>query len=673
MKKNALLVTALMICSFANAQFQFSDDFESYSSGDYICQESDVWTTWSGTDGGSEDIQVTLSDTPETSNTIHLEGTASGGGPVDIIADFGAVFTSGDFVFESDLYVAQSAGAYFNFQAESEIGVTWAMECTMTNGVISFLSSSTEIFSGVYPQADWFTITMEIDLTTNNWEAFINGESIGTFSNSINQVASLNLFPSEGSDFYVDNVSLSHTPFVLPNLNGAMLSLNPIDGLISQERYPIVEVKNLGAENITSFDVVLDFNSSQVTESIVGVNMSSYESMLVEFTSPIVLNQELELLTATITAINGSLVQDDILTDDSKTIEVTALKPADGKIVIAEEGTGTWCGWCPRGTVAMDFMARDFKGYYQGIAVHNGDPMAVPAYDQDLQVSGYPSALVDRGTEIDPSDIKGDFMERILLPPTAIITNGAQQEGDSLHVSLTVNFTSPANGNWKIACVLTEDGVSGTSGSYAQSNSYSGGASGDLIGLDGVNWADLSSSVSASMMVYDHVARAIMPSFDGFAGFPNSIQAGNSFTFNFKFGMGANWKTEDMHIVGMLMDSSGSIDNGSSSTLESAISNGFTSGENVLATSALSHVDAVLNVYPNPTSDYLQVSLNIKETSDLQFNIFNTAGQLVANHKYENVIGSQALPLNVSGFTNGLYTLELIMNDAVVTKQFLKH
>ena len=95
MKKNYFLFTALIIGSFVNAQFQFSDDFESYTSGDYICQESDVWTTWSGTEGGSEDIQVTLSDTPETSNTIHLEGTASGGGPVDIIADFGAVFYFG--------------------------------------------------------------------------------------------------------------------------------------------------------------------------------------------------------------------------------------------------------------------------------------------------------------------------------------------------------------------------------------------------------------------------------------------------------------------------------------------------------------------------------------------------------------------------------------------------
>ena len=211
------------------------------------------------------------------------------------------------------------------------------------------------------------------------------------------------------------------------------------------------------------------------------------------------------------------------------------MKPADGKIVIAEEGTGTWCGWCPRGTVAMDQMARDFEGFYQGIAIHNGDPMELAVYDQDLEVGGYPSALVDRGSEIDPGDIKIDFMERILVQPSAVISNGAVIEGDSLNVSLTVDFNLATAGNWKIACVLTEDNVSGVSSGYSQSNYYSGGDAGDLIGVDGVNWADLPGAVSASNMVYHHVARALSPSFDGYAGFPNSIEFGSTYTFNFKF------------------------------------------------------------------------------------------------------------------------------------------
>jgi len=535
MKKFYSLFSALAICAMANAQFSFSDDFESYTVGDYIGSNSSVWTTWSGATGGSEDAQVTDENANESSNSIYFSSTGTNGGPQDVVLDFGEVFTSGDFVLESDFYVNQSAGAYFNFQAESTIGTTWALDCHMSNGAISFQNGSAVMLAGAYTQAAWFTMKMEINLTTNNWEVFIDGASIGSFANGETQIASIDIFPTQGNQFYVDNISVSHTPYVMPELNGATMVISPIEGLVSQERYATVSVKNLGLSTISSFDMVLNYGSTELTESVSGVSLSSFDAMTVDFTSPIELGEGSSVLTVSITNINGLGIDDNDVSDDSKTIEVNAVKPADGKIVIAEEGTGTWCGWCPRGTVAMDQMARDFEGFYQGIAIHNGDPMELAVYDQDLEVGGYPSALVDRGSEIDPGDIKIDFMERILVQPSAVISNGAVIEGDSLNVSLTVDFNLATAGNWKIACVLTEDNVSGVSSGYSQSNYYSGGDAGDLIGVDGVNWADLPGAVSASNMVYHHVARALSPSFDGYAGFPNSIEFGSTYTFNFKF------------------------------------------------------------------------------------------------------------------------------------------
>ena len=52
--------------------------------------------------------------------------------------------------------------------------------------------------------------------------------------------------------------------------------------------------------------------------------------------------------------------------------------------VVGEEATGTWCGWCPRGAVALNWMDHDYEGYWQGIAVHNGDPMSDADYDNGL-------------------------------------------------------------------------------------------------------------------------------------------------------------------------------------------------------------------------------------------------------------------------------------------------
>jgi hypothetical protein len=671
MKKLNSLLIALAICSIANAQFSFSDDFESYTVGDYIGSNSAVWTTWSGATGGAEDAQVTDANANASSNSIYFESTSANGGPQDVVLDFGVVFSTGDFVFQSDFYVNQSAGAYFNFQAESVIGTTWALDCHMVDGGISFQNGSTVMLAAAYTQATWFTMKMEINLTTNNWEVFIDGVSMGSFANGETQIASIDIFPTQGNQFYVDNISATHTPYVMPQLNGAMLMINPIEGLVSQERYASVEVKNLGLTTISSFDVVLNYGSTELTESVSGVSLNSFDGMTVDFNSPIILGEGSSALTATINNINGLNIDDDT-SDDSKTIEVTAVKPADGKMVIAEEGTGTWCGWCPRGTVAMDLMARDFEGFYQGIAIHNGDPMELAVYDQDLDVSGYPSALVDRGTEIDPGDIKVDFMERILVEPSAFISNGASVDEDSLNVSLTVDFNLAASGNWKIACVLTEDNVSGVSSGYSQSNYYSGGDAGDLVGVDGTNWADLPGTVSASNMVYHHVARALSPSFEGYSGFPNSIESGSTYTFNFKFAIDENWKTEDMHIVGMLIGADSKIDNGSSSSIDDAIAAGFVSGTNVLGTTKLSQFDDVLSIYPNPSTDLVKLSLNIKDAATLELKIINVMGQTVASRNYGNLVGSQILPLNVSEFPSGIYTVEVLVNGSLSTKQFVK-
>lgn len=670
MKKIYTLLSALVFCTFANAQFSFSDDFENYSVGDYIGSNSSIWSTWSGATGGAEDVMVTDTNANQSSNSIYFSSTAANGGPQDVVLDFGTVFNNGDFVFESDFYVNQSAGAYFNFQAEAVIGTTWALDCHMSNGEILFQNGSDVVLATTYSQASWFTMKMEMNLTTNNWEVFIDGISVGSFANGETQIASIDIFPLEGNQFYVDNISVSHTPYILQELNGAMILINPIEGLVSQNRFAKVEVKNLGLTTINSFDVVLNYAGTELTESVTGAYLLSFDGMTIDFTSPIVLGEGSSTLSATITNVNG-LVDNDA-SDDAKIIEVNAVKPTDGKIVIAEEGTGTWCGWCPRGTVAMDQMARDFDGFYQGIAIHNGDPMAVTAYDQDLNVSSYPSALVDRSTEIDPGDIKVDFMERIIVQPSAMISNGASVDGDSLNVSLTVAFNTGASGNWKIACVLTEDNVTGVGSNYAQSNSYSGGDAGDLIGVDGTNWADLPGSVSASNMVYQHVARALSPSFEGYAGFPNSIELGSNFTFNFKFGLDEAWKIEDMHIVGMLIGANSMIDNGSSSSVEDAIAAGFVSGTNVLGSTELSQFDDLLNVYPNPASDIVKLSLNINETKDLQINIVNVLGQKMASRNYGRTSGAQNISLNVSDYPKGIYIVELIADGVQVKKQFVK-
>ena len=344
-------------------------------------------------------------------------------------------YVVGNFTFSQMMYVRAGAGAYFNFQAENTPGVSWALEVAFdVSGNILMSNTSGTSFSTSFPFDTWFEIKFEIDLSNNNWEVLIDGISQGSFANTINKIASLDLYTRIGDEFYVDDVCYDYIPATLPVNNGQVSNISTITGLVGQTRYPSVEIRNFGTDPVYSCDVTFDYNGAQMTENLTnigtGFGLLSLNSMQVDFPNSITLITGTNTGTATISNVNGMLVDDDP-SDDIMTTQITAITPAAGKLVIGEEATGTWCQWCPRGAVALNWMDYDYEGYWQGIAVHNGDPMADPDYDNGMApyIGGYPSGLVDRGLEIDPSAFKQDFLQRIVIPPSGIITNGAELNG----------------------------------------------------------------------------------------------------------------------------------------------------------------------------------------------------------------------------------------------------
>src|SRR6185436_18936209 len=105
--------------------------------------------------------------------------------------------------------------------------------------------------------------------------------------------------------------------------------------------------------------------------------------------------------------------------------DVEGVIPNKDKIYFAEEGTGTWCGWCPRGAVYLDYMTSTYPAQFAGVAVHTSDVMTVPAYDQGLGLNAFPSVRIDRTVTIDPMELEADFIERITEQPAVKITGTA--------------------------------------------------------------------------------------------------------------------------------------------------------------------------------------------------------------------------------------------------------
>ena len=696
MKKLYTLFFTFLLSFNANGQVSFCESFDSsLVSGDPIAQTSPSWNTWDELMNGAtapfiDDALVDVSRYYSPPNSLYIPATAAAG-PEDILLMFDPTlnitqanlsslstpYVVGDFTFSQMMYVRSGGGAYFNFQAENTPGVSWALEVNFdATGDILMSNTSGTSFAAGFTHDVWFEIKFEIDLSNNDWEVFIDGVSMGSFANSINQIASLDIYPRANDEYWLDDVCYSYVPATLFTNNGQISNISTISGLTGQTRYPSVEVRNFGTDPIYSCDVTFDYNGIQMTENLTNINsgfgLLSLTAMQVDFPNSITLLAGTNIGTATVSNVNGAF-QDDNPADDVMSTQVVAITPVENKLVIGEEATGTWCGWCPRGAVALNFMDRDYHGYFQGIAVHNGDPMTNTDYDAGLApyIGGYPSALVDRGTEIDPSDFELDFLQRIVTPIAGTISNGAVQNGTIIDVSLDVDIQSSISGNWKLACVLVEDSVTGSGGTWYQSNSY--GSNGiTLIDVNGVDWGTLPNWVPDAQMIYRHVARGIAPSFDGEALDATSYNSGDQFTKCFQFTLDPTWDLTQMHIVGMLINPNGEIDNASSTSIATSIANGFHSCNSTSISDELMGPDQKLTIYPNPAVSTTTLLMTLETEEEVSISVKSIEGKLIAKGEYGTMIGSHSLTFDVSDFAKGVYVIEAQIGNEVIIKKFIK-
>ena len=100
---------------------------------------------------------------------------------------------------------------YINFQEDVVVGTTWNMSVTFIGGVMDIEIDGASVLTGSYTSTDpagntvWNTFEFECDYSTGTWEVFADGVSQGTFVNA-DPVASVNIYPGAGVEYYLDNV-----------------------------------------------------------------------------------------------------------------------------------------------------------------------------------------------------------------------------------------------------------------------------------------------------------------------------------------------------------------------------------------------------------------------------------------------------------------------------------
>jgi hypothetical protein len=670
MKKFTLLFAAFILTYSSQAQI-FSDNFDGYLVGSYLGPQSAEWKTYTTTGEGTiEDALITNAQSLSASNSILLQRDFANNDPQNVVLDFMQMYSSGVFKFQSGMYVVGGHSAKFNLQGSTILGSLKTIDVQMEYGKMTIQSDAITVLECSHPSNSWFTLEIEANLTTKIWEVKINGISEGKWKNAFNTLTYLNIHPTVNDIFYMDDVALFHTPYTASNLNATAATLKKGGGeLATHSVQPKLLVVNTGLTAIQSLDVQIEYNGSIQNQQFTGLNIASNSS--VEVALPLVTFVATSgFLKAKINAVNG--VVDDLVSDNVSQLYIEPIVPAFGKRVVSEERTGTWCEYCPMGHYFMEKQKADYDPFWVGISIHNGDPMQDNYYNSSVSTPGYPWVFTDRitgGATI--AAIEKKFLQQVQISPTALINVGALYNPVTreLNISGSFNFIASANENYKAAFVLTEDGVTGTASGYQQQNAYAGGLLGPMGGYEA-----LPDPVPANMMTYNHVARTIKPSYNGFTGsFPVLVPSGSQHAVNQYLTLPNSWDENEINIIVLLIDPSGKIDNAGTAKIQEAIANGFVEGTSTsgVGLTEIKQIDETFALYPNPASTSVTMTFNLKSESTVAVRVLDLTGKEIASRAYGSMNGSSHITYNTSDLKSGIYFVEVIINGERINRRLV--
>jgi len=425
-------------------------------------------------------------------------------------------------------------------------------------------------------------------------------------------------------------------------------------------------ITNNGANTITAMDVTWDDGSGAQVDNLTGLNIAAGATYNFTHTTPLaVVAGSSYTLTVSVT-----LVGDLDATNNSLNTNTAGLTQIPTKIVVGEEKTGTWCGWCPRGGAGLAGM--EATANFIGIAVHNNDPMAIANYDAGTATyhpdfNGYPHGAVDRVIGGDPSTFNTMHPARVTAIVPCDVKNVVAQFNSStnmISVSADAEFYGNITGEYRMSCVIVEDDILGDGTAlWNQVNYYSSTSQNQVLvdPVTGFDWQAAANPVNPTAFGgYDHAARSL--SNNDIMGNAGSITTNPTIgVYSYNFTDVSSSVINDYnksHAVVMVI-------NAATSEILNATIVPITSATGINENNVVNSV----SIFPNPTNQTATISFNVEKTALVKVEIFNAMGVLVQNESKTVSAGRQNLTFDGSNLSNGIYFVNITTGEQTISKK----
>lgn len=356
-----------------------------------------------------------------------------------------------------------------------------------------------------------------------------------------------------------------------------------------------IPMSNMGRQSVSSIDYVVSIDGQPQAEQHCQLAQPMDElgvDRSIPVAADIPATTQEHRMAVSLTRINGEAVE---ATDTMGTvagIPLIALDRPATKRTVMEEFTGTWCLNCVRGMVGIGLLSESLADRFIPIAVHGDDrdPMMIGSYyqsqffrDKMRVLGGYPSCTIDRRYDCDPYcgwATTGAFTtdaivaEALQRPAVADLTVEARWDAAQQTVNCSVKTRfgySSDDAHYRLALVVTADGLQGEGNAWRQRNGYN-----DYSGDDPNLLLFAGQGVYLTSREFNHVAISAHGVDGGFEGsIASPLVAGQEQTFSFGIDLAGNPLVQDKNrlmAIALLFDTrDGTVVNAAQTHVEGSI------------------------------------------------------------------------------------------------------
>jgi hypothetical protein len=442
----------------------------------------------------------------------------------------------------------------------------------------------------------------------------------------------------------IDNVSV----FVPARKDLSILSVTPNDTLLGYVRtgtgyIHAAQVYNAGLDTVHSF--LLQYRQGTgpvISDTITGVSLAPFSTTTIMHSIPdTILSQGIFNV-----ALWAVLDSDVIHNNDTAFTTLRGAEFIPHKKLAIESGEGTYNGWSTRNMYYLNSVpGHDVDASL--ISIHEYDPMVDTPYHDFMFLSGWnyvPYIMFDRRESVVLDSFFQYLDTRKNYFAFADLSISGSVSGSSVTVTGNVKPAIDLHGDYRLALVITQDGVTGTDTTFNQVNNFAGGVLGPCGGYE-----TMPNPIPAANMVYNYVARKIYPDPEGQASLlPMNMIAGNTYGYSLTTTIDPAWQAGKLNVTVLMIRHS-------DSTIMNSVALPFYLQVN---DPKLSFLDATL--YPNPAADEAQISFELQQGEQVNISLTDISGKtLYTNNGQYYPAGHNKTTIAMQNYPTGIYIVNI--------------